>query len=232
MSYHVTVANTGSNTVNQVVFMATATVTGAASGIAGYSSFVNLGVNDPHCTQPALPAVNTVNCAIGQLKRGDSRDFFLIFRAPEAGATIEFAGVTDFSNGNSSHTPPADVTRLVSNSMALITFDPTAIATAVQTVLPPIGGDFFTGADTNWVPNSTNKFSTFVFVPSTTGANQTVTDNGIKHDSLPSYTCNNNAPGYFCYGLSSKIDIRDAKNGNKVFFNVVAPGQVVKIFLR
>jgi hypothetical protein len=232
VSYHVTVANTGNNTINQVVFTATATATGSVaqpvSGIAGYSAFVNLGVADPNCTQPASPAVNTVTCAIGQLQSGASREFFLIFRAPEAGATIEFAGVTDFSNGNSPNAPPADVTRLVTNSMVLLATG----GNAVKTVLPPIGGNFFTGADTGGVPNSTNKFSTSVTVPSTTGANQTVTDNGIKHDSLPSYTCNNTAPGYFCYGLSSKIDIRDAKNGNKVFFNLVAPGQVVKIFLR
>ncbi len=239
VSYHVTVANTGNNTVNQVVFKATATVTGAASGIAGYSAFVNLGLADPNCTQPASPAVNTVTCAIGQLHSGASRDFFLIFRAPEAGATIEFAGVTDFSNGNSPNAPPANVTRLVSNSMALLA----AGGNAVKTVLAPIGGNFFTGTDPGGVPNSKNKSSTFVTVPSTTGTNQTVTNNGIQQDpalNTPnnptgmSFTCNNTTgnAGYYCYGLSSKIDIRDAKNGNKVFFNIVAPGQVVKIILR
>ena len=242
VSYHVTVANNGNNTINHIAFTATATVTPDVNGIAGfagYSAFVNLGTADPACTQPPsppAPAVNTVTCAIGQLKRGDSRDFFLIFRAPEAGATIEFTGVTDFGNGNSGNVPPADVTGPVTNSMALLA----AGGPAAKTVLAPTGGNLFTGTDPAGVPNPTNRFSTFVLVPSTAGGSPTFTDNGIQNDpalNTPnnptgmSYRCSSDTT-YFCYGLSSKIDIRDVKTGNKVFFNKVAPGQVVKIILR
>ena len=62
----------------------------------------------PNCPAPPAPnatQTNTVTCAIGQLKAGDKRDFFLLFRAPEAGATVAFTGDTTFSSGNSPNSP-------------------------------------------------------------------------------------------------------------------------------
>ena len=232
ISYRLTVRNTGGNTVNQVVVKATATVTGAASGMATYAALVdNLDsvAANPNCPAPNATPTNTVTCPIGQLKSGEGRDFFLLFRAPEGGATVEFAGETDFSSGSSSSAPPADFTKLVSNSMVLTTTVQQQVNTSVITVLPPRGGKFFTGP--NGAVDGTNLFSTSVQVPSTLSTTTPiVTDNHIKQDSLPSYTCSPSNPGYFCYGLSSDISVDNAKDDSKVDFTPVAG--IIEITLR
>jgi hypothetical protein len=231
ISYRVTFRNTSTNTVNQVRFTATATVTGAASGIAGYTAFVNLAAANPNCAAPPAPnatPTNTVSCAIGQLKAGEGREFFLIFRAPEAGATVEFDGATDFSSGNSSNTPPASFTKLVENSMVLTTTVQQQVNTSVITVLPPRGGSFFTGP--NAQADGTNLFTTKVQVPSTlTTSTPTVTDNRIDQASVPGFAC---SPGYFCYGHSSDISVDDAKNGAKVDFTPLGTSGILAITLR
>jgi len=231
ISYRLRVQNTGGNTVNQVVVKATATVTGG-SGIATYAALVNnldsVAAN-PNCPAPNATPTNTVTCPIGQLKSGEGRDFFLLFRAPEAGATVEFEGETDFSSGASSSAPPADFTKLVSNSMVLTTTVQQQVNTSVITVLPPRGGKFFTGP--NGAVDGTNLFSTSVQVPSTLSTTTpTVTDNRIKQASLPSYTCSPANPGYFCYGLSSDISVDNAKDDSKVDFTPVAG--IIEITLR
>ncbi len=234
ISYRLKVQNTGGNTVNQVVVKATATVTGAP-GIASYFVLVNnldpVSAN-PNCPAPPVPPApptNTVTCAVGQLKSGEGRDFFLLFRAPEAGATVEFTGDTTFSSGNSPNAPPANFTKLVTNTMVLTTTVPQQVNTSVITVLPPRGGKFFTGP--NGAVDATNLFSTSVQVPSTLSTTTpTVTDNRIKQASLPSYTCSPANPGYFCYGLSSDISVDNAKDDSKVDFTPVAG--VIEITLR
>ena len=236
ISYRLTFLNSSTNTVNQVVFKATATVTGAASGIAAYKVLVNLTPASPNCPAPPAPnatQTNTVTCAIGQLKAGDKRDFFLLFRAPEAGATVAFTGDTTFSSGNSPNSPPATFTKQVTNSMVLTTIEEQQVNKSVITVLPPRGGSFFTGP--NGQANATNLFSTVVQVPSTLPTTPTtlpaiVTDNRITQESVSSFAC---APGYFCYGLSSDISIDDAAKppGSRVDFTPY-PSGIIAITLR
>lgn len=224
-SYRVKFTNDGGNTINQVVFTATTTVEGS-SHLAPYSAFVNVDTVSPNCPMPTATPAASVTCNIGQLSAGASREFFLIFKAPTSGAAIKFNGNTDFSEGNSSGAPPASFTANVDNTMALITISEQQVSKSVKTVLPPSGGDFFTGP--NGQATAASLFSTSVHVPAT----PVVTDNAIDQSNLPSYACSSANPGYFCYGLSSDIDILDAKSGDKVILNVVAPGKVVTILLR
>jgi hypothetical protein len=191
-----------------------------------YTSLVNLGAANPNCSLPTTTPTNVVTCNIGQLKSNESREFFLIFKAPTAGTNVAFSGLVDFSEGASSGSPPASFTKKVENSMALTeTID---ISKHVNTVLLPKGGAFFTG--NNGAVSSTNAFSTFVTLPSlTSDAPTLVTDNRIDQSAVPSYSC---SPGYFCYGLSSKIEINYARDGSKVYYNNIASGKVVTIILR
>jgi hypothetical protein len=231
ISYQLKVINSGGNTVNQVVFTATATVTGTPanpiSGMATYAGLVNLVAASPNCPAPGATPSNTVTCSIGQLQAGESREFFLLFRAPEGGATVEFAGVTNFSEGNSSQAPPSTFTELVSNSMVLVTIAQQEVNKSVKTVLTPSGGLFFTGP--NGQVSASNLFSTTVQVPPTTTTTPTVTDNRIDQNSVGSFACPP-LSGYFCYGLSSAISINNANGGNKVDFTLL--GAIVFITLR
>jgi hypothetical protein len=221
----VTLTNGGGNTINQVVFTATTTVQGG-SEIAPYAVFVNLGAASPNCALPTATPTNTVTCSIGQLSAGATREFYLIFRAPTSGDVMKFNGHTGFSEGNSSGAPPASFTSDVDNTMALTTASDEQIKKSVNTVLPPNGGNFFTGA--NGLVGAANLFSTSVNVPTT----PVVTDNRINQSNLPSYACSTAHPGYFCYGLTSDIEILNARDGAKVYLDVVAPGTVATILLR
>lgn len=223
VSYRLTLKNSSANTVNQVVVTASTAVTPlpeAVAEIAPYAAFVNLGTH-PNCPEPGTTPVSSVTCTIGQLKSGEGRDFFLLFKAPLSGANVVFNGNTDFSEGSSSGAPPALFTSNVTNTMGLDTTQTADINKRVRTVLPPAGGSFFTGP--NGLVNASNLFSTTVSVPATSF----ITDNQIKQDSLPSYP-GSMVAGYFLYGLSSTIDIRNALTGDKAEF----PADVVTITLR
>ena len=193
-----------------------------SSGVASYAAFVNLGSASPNCALPGSTPVSSATCAIGQLKSGESREFFLIFQAPTDGTDIKFNGHTGFSEGNSSNTPPANFTLNVDNTIGLATIDTSDVNRSVKTVLPPAGGTFFTGP--NGQVNGANLVSTTVGVPTTA----LVTDNRIDQSALPSYACSGANPGYFCYGLSSSIQINNAGTGAKVYFT----GSPVTIVLR
>ena len=225
VSYRVTLLNSSNNTVNQVVFTGTTTVTPTPitneSGVASYVAFSNLGSASPNCALPSNPidpAVHSVICQIGQLKSQQSRDFFLIFRAPQAGANIVFQAHTAFSEGNSSNTPPANFTKDVipPPTIELITTQTAEVNKSVHTVLPPAGGLFFTGP--NGQVGANNPWSTSVGVPATT---LVTTNQIVQPDAVPSSACSLDFPGYFCFGLGSRIDVRKALDDTKL---ILAPG--------
>ncbi len=211
-SYKIKFTNSSTNTVNQVVLTATTSVTPDAQGHAGpatYSVFVNLPATapSPNCTAP--PTTGTVTCQIGQLKSNDTREFFLIYLVPASGATLTFTGNVTFSEGNSPNAPPASYTKKVTSDLQLITAQPDGYNVNVVTVLPPIGGSFFTGA--NAKTSAANVLTSSVAVPSSSY----VTDNNILQGSAASYAC---SAGTFTFGLTSAIDIRNAADGSKVYF--------------
>jgi hypothetical protein len=211
--YRIFINNTGGNTVNQVVFTGN-------SDVGAYSAFVNIGAANPNCaaaSSPVDPSVHSVTCQVGQLKAGDSREFFLLFQTPTTGTSITFTGTTTFSEGNSPNTPPANFTDTIGpKTTALITSTADQINKNVKTVLPPTGGSFFTGP--NGAVSSTNQWSTLVALPTTTGA---VTNNQILLPSAApvSFACSGDFAGYFCYGLQSNIAVIKAIDNLGLFLN-------------
>jgi len=230
VAYRILVENpvTNPNTINQVVFT-------GSTDVAGYAGFVTIAGPSPNCPAGSPPPVNmavkSVSCQIGQLKSGDSREFFLLFQTPTAGAEIRFDGLTEFSQGNSSSAPPSTYTKgLGPFFIDLITAVPNGengYNKKVKTVLSPNGGTFFTGVD--GAVDSNNQWSASVGIPATS----VVTNNEIHllpDDAAPvSFPC---SPGYFCYGLSSNISILDASNGVKLVLDPTNPASFLTIKLR
>lgn len=221
IAYRVKLQNTGGNTINQVAMTGTAAVSGGTTAASFNSVVVNAGIA-PTCGATGAAAIS---CTVGQMKAGVSSDFFLLFQTPTDGSTLTFTLNTTFSEGNSPNTPPANITEpTIAIPVSLVTETNPEINTHVKTVLPPAGGTFFTGP--NGVVSSTNPFASIVGLPSVTNL---VTNNRIDLASVPSFACSGS---YFCYGLSSSINVKDAKTGNKVFYDVVAPGKLITIVLR
>ncbi len=220
IAYRVTLQNTGGNTINQVMLTGTAASDGTTA--ASFKSVVvNAGIA-PTCGPTGALAIS---CSVGQMKANDSSDFFLLFQTPTDGSALTFTLSTTFSEGNSPNTPPASITEpTIVAIVTLVTQTSPDINAHVKTVLPPAGGTFFTGP--NGVVSSTNPFASIVGLPSVANL---VTNNSIDLAQVPSFTCSGS---YVCYGLSSTINVDDAKTGNKVFYDQVAPGQVITIVLR
>ena len=211
VAYKVKLLNSSFNTVNQVVFTGTTSIVDDVpnSDIAKYVAVVNLGAGNPNCPAASSTPAASVVCQIGQLKSQESREFFLIFQTPLVGDTVHFAGTTNFSSGNSSNAPPANFTKVVERDTTLTTTETSDVNSNVKTILPPVGGGFFTGA--NGKVDSTNAFSTSVSIlPSAY-----VTDNAIVEETSGTYAC---ATSYFCFGLFSSISVNDAKNDAKIYF--------------
>jgi hypothetical protein len=218
--YRVTLQNTGGNTINQVSLTGTAASDGTTA--ASFNSVVlNAGIA-PTCGPAGAAAIS---CSVGQMKAGTSSDFFLLYQTPSDGSTLTFTLNTTFSEGNSPNAPPANITEpKIVATVALVTETSADIDTHVKTVIPPAGGTFFTGP--NGVVSSGNPFASAVTLP---GVSNLVTNNRIDLASVPSFAC---TPTYFCYGLSSDINVDNAKDGSKVFYDQIAPGQIITIILR
>lgn len=226
VSARVKVANGSTNTVNAVTITATSSVQGG-SGVAAYSSSVNIGAISPNCDSPSSPSDPTATCTIGQLKSLEGRDFLLIFQAPPAGSTITIHTHTHFSSGNSSNTPPADFDEDQDNLIKLITTEQSQINKKVKSVLPLVGGTIFTGD--NATVSSLNPSSAKVVVPESKVATDNTIEQGLPTGSHPCFGT------YVCFGLSSAIEINKAADGTKVYFDNPAnaePGAIVQIFLR
>jgi hypothetical protein len=220
IAYRVTLVNSSTNTINQV------SLTGATSPDGTTPAAFAAVVNNSGVVATCGPTgAATISCAIGQMKSNDASDFFLLFQTPTDGSSMTFTLNTTFSEGNSPNTPPANVVgATLTDSVALTTTTNPQINAHVKTVLPPGGGTFFTGP--NGVVSSTNPFASQVGLPSVTNL---VTNNSIDLASVPSFVCSGS---YYCYGLSSTINVDDAKTGNKVFYDQVAPGKYITIVLR
>ena len=224
MSVKMLVHNKGTNTINKVVVQGTTKVYEGTNPspllIASYAQFVDLkpaGSPSPGCTQPTSTATNTVTCNIGQLASNATREFFLIFRMPNAGSSLNFNAHTAFSSGNSDNTPPAEFLRDQDFPVTLTTLDAPDVNKKVKTVLTTTGGDFFTGA--NAAVNSLNPFSTKVTVPSVVGR---VTENTIEQDDVPAAaaTCYDGPTAFTCFNLSTKIAVKNAADGTKLVLPV------------
>jgi hypothetical protein len=221
IAYRVTLANTGGNTINQVALTGTATTDGTTAA-AFNSVVVNAGIA-PACGPTGAAAIS---CSTGQMKAGTSSDFFLLFQTPTDGSNLTFTLNTTFSEGNSPNSPPANITEpTIVIVVGLVTETSPDINTHVKTVLPPAGGSFFTGP--NGVVSSSNPFATLMTLP---GVTNLVTTNRIDLSTVPSFACT--PAGYFCYGLTSQMNVDNALDNSEVHYDSVAPGQTVTIILR
>ena len=225
--YRIRMRNSGGNTINQVVFT-------GSTDVGAYSAFVNIGAINPNCAAPSSPVdlnVHSVFCQVGQLKADESVEFFLFFQTPTSGASITFNGHTDFSEGASSQQKPAHFTKDLDppKVVALITADANKKA---KTVFPDKGT-----LSTGGTPGLDNPFSTSVTVPSTkttTFGKPTVTNNSIDESFAGATTqcaLNSDGTAYFCYGLSSAIEVLDAVTGEKVYLTGPLAGPQITIVL-
>ena len=220
IAYRVQLANTGGNTINQVVLTGTAASDGTSA--AAFSSVVvNAGIA-PTCGPAGAAAIT---CSIGQMKAGSSSDFFLLYQTPTDGSALTFTLNTTFSEGGSPSSPPANITEpTLSARVTLVTETSPEINAHVKTVIPPAGGTFFTGP--SGAVSSTNPFSTLITLP---GVTNLVTTNRIDLSSVPSFACSGT---YFCFGLTSQMNVDNALDGSEVHYDTLAPGQIITIILR
>lgn len=169
VGYTVSIGSDASNTntINNVVFTATTSVTDGDEA-AEFSS-----VEGASCAVAANPAGSPVNarsisCAIGQLRAGQSYPPFVVFfkapvkdtATPTTPDNIRFSGITYYAEGTGGlQSPPQNSTVPWSAADVLLgTPNPVLIKSAVQ----KSGGTLFTG---DGVSTGSNPFTTAVTVP-------------------------------------------------------------------
>ena len=247
IAVHVSMQNTSTNTINQVLVKSSSSVSVDAPAVsvpASYDSVVSIGGVNPTCSASTSGSLTSVTCTVGQLKGGDTSNFFVIYKSPlfptlptpqqHPSVTIDVSAT--FSEGNSPNSPTANFPKdPVTATLALITTDTSGIDAGIKTVLAD-NGTFFTGLTPN-VVGPTNQFSTSVNVPTTKGlatpsGKQTVTNNSIAEEFAgTSYACSAQYPTYFCYGLSSTIQVLDAATNQKLFLTGSLAGPHITILL-
>jgi hypothetical protein len=244
ISVHVSMTNQSTNTINQVRVNSSSLVSGGAP--ATYDSVISVGGISPTCSSStASPSETQVSCSVGQMQGGATTDFFVIYKAPVLPdpppldpITVTISVQSTFSQGASPGTPTAEFPDgKLSQVLTLVTTESEEISKKITTVLPDTG-TFFTGSKPDIV-GPTNPFSTSVTVPSTktpatTYGKQTVTTNSIDESvALSTIPCALNSDGttYFCYGLSSEIEVLDAATGAKLYLTDDLAGPQITIVL-
>jgi hypothetical protein len=170
----VDIANAGGNTINNIRFTATARTTDVDERLT------LLSVEGATCTATAAaPNLLNIECSIGQLRSGQSREpFAILLRAPikdsaspipdgVAGSCattdcVAFSGVSFYAEGTGgSNSVPQNSTRVwASAPVTLGTFTPTLLKSAVTRN----GGTLFTGRA--GVTTADDRFTTRVTIPS------------------------------------------------------------------
>jgi hypothetical protein len=178
VGYKVAIANTGGNTVNNIVFTGAATVEGS-----GDKAVFDSAQGAACATTTSEPS--SIQCTIGQLTAGKSYpEFAVFFKAPEHGASVGFAGITLYAEGTGgvpNSKPPNSTQTWSATAVPLGTANPTVIKSAV----PNSGGKFFTG---NGVATTLqDPFATSVVVP----AGPTFTTVTISESLYGGVNCNN-----------------------------------------
>ncbi|MEO7336647.1 MAG: hypothetical protein ABIV63_08705, partial [Caldimonas sp.] len=223
-AYRVTVKNTGGNTTNQVVYVASSQVNDASSVPTGDLARA-VQITNPDCQLTGSASSSTgFSCSFGQMKAGDFRSFLMVFEAPLAGpdnankqlqvnSNISFCSNVTCGTTNKViiDSPPA-VT-------ALVTTEDTKIASEVKSAIPTGGGSFFTGP--NHLTSTGNLHVTQVTIPPGTP----ISDDAIVESNVTShvpFACDSSRPKYLCYGFSSQVSVNQAdapedKPGAKIY---------------
>jgi hypothetical protein len=239
VGYSVTIANQGGNTINNIRFTGTTSVTDGAEA-ATFSS-----AEGATCTASA--DLKSINCVIGQLKAGVGFPAFAVFfKAPvkvvngtadvEGEDEVSFSGITFYAEGTGGvpNSPPINSTeRWAAADVVLGTNNPTLVKTAV----PKLSTDFtfFTGEGA--VSKSNDRFTTRVIVPPTT----TFTTAEIFESVFTTLNCDNfyscdqtqlTIPGTFTPYLTiilrqDKLNIRPGTKIGSVLINYLSDSNVL-----
>jgi len=165
VGYTVSIANVGGNTINSVLFTATAVATDTQEKVTFSAA------DGASCTTSA--DLTSIQCAIGQLRAGQTVPTFAVFfRAPVKATNgvadgigedlISFTGTTFYAEGTGGpKSPPQNsTTGWSASTVTLGTSNPTLVKSA----LPKSGGLFFTGD--NAITTAADPFAISVTVPS------------------------------------------------------------------
>lgn len=215
LGYRVSITNIGTNTSNNVTFVASTSVSSA-------SATPSSGETAPFFESDGLACVTTsadataISCVAGQLKSGESVSFAVFFKAPTqrvtcpstnpACDTVSLTGVTYYAETINGGTPSPQ------NSSELWTPPPvvalgTSNPTRIKSALPKSGGTFYTGSAGD--PGTTVPFGTFVNVPAvpqTSYAQVASIDLNAIGSGNPNFnTCASYANFYTCYASALSI---------------------------
>jgi hypothetical protein len=228
VGYVVSVSNdpSNTNTINNIVFTGTTTVTDsneAAEFVTSDGATCSTTTNPPGSPANA----RTISCPLGQLAAGQAYPpFAVFFKAPVADPAgpptpdnVQFSGISYFAEGaNGPNSKPVNSTTTWSASSVLLgTSNPVLVKSAV----PKFGGTLFTGA--GGVPSLTNQFATTVGIPAAptyTTAVVSISASGDPNcsDFLTCYQSQLTIPGTFSPYLSIVLrqDASSIKTGTKI----------------
>jgi len=155
---------TNTNTINNVRFTATTSVTDSTEKATFDSA------EGATCV-PTNPDGTSIECTIGQLRAGQTYPTFAVFfRAPEKATTaplvdeVAFSGITYYAEGTGGVDNSIPQNSTVSWSSLPVTLG-TTNPTVVKSAVPKNGGTLFTGDGA--VATSTDTWTTTVSVPPT-----------------------------------------------------------------
>jgi len=216
-AFEVTITNSTTNAINQVVVYGHAEVTGDGAAKATYVDSI-----PSICTElsSSSGARTEIRCDVGQLK--GSASFVVIFKSPTGGQSINFSGDGTFSEAASPTTPTVDGQfTFASDPIALTTTQQGDIQKSFKTVVPASGGTFVTGLG---VPTDIDTFVTRLNVPSQSTATYSIAKADEKTPAEEA--CPTSAP---CGG-SVDISLKK-KDGTKATFYPPNPANVLSQFL-
>jgi hypothetical protein len=187
VGYEVTLSNLGSNTVNNVRFVATTSVPDLVVGYKGTSGITC----DPVSIADRTNTTTTVTCQLGTAPAGFSKTFSIFFYSPVStditsrivtldATTVYAEGATDNPNN-----PPANDTSYKTVSTVVLGTSSPAV---VKSALTPDGGTFFTAP--------VDQFQSKVIVPAQQKSSS------VKLEETPAAdltTCNSQKNFNTCY---------------------------------
>jgi hypothetical protein len=197
IAYTVDVVNAGGNTINNITFTGSTSVTDAQESAVFHSA------EGATCVT-TNPGGTAISCSLGQFPAGAGTSFVVFFVAPIRDLTsptspdnVTFSGATLYAEQGSGNNPPrnSNVAWPTPAPVLLGTENPTNIKTAV----PRSGGSFYTGAGA--VSTASDPITTLVTIPTLSVSFTTAT---VDEAPLPNQaSCANFT---ICFGTQLTIE--------------------------
>ncbi|HSV69018.1 MAG TPA: hypothetical protein VLI72_02810 [Methylibium sp.] len=205
-AYEVTLTNRSSNVINELRFVASTTVQGAAT-TAPFAESIGFACS---ATGPTA-----TSCSFGKLLgKGDQRRFVLVFNAPTAGNTITLNWTASYGEGSKDSTGASH--RDTQTGSALTTLG-TPIATEVKSYVATSGGTLFTGQ--TGVATFGDPWTTTVQVPSFARAEvlETTSPQSCSAEYKVCVTSTLTIPGSFAYlSIVLRRDVSTLQTGANI----------------